>query len=565
MAAPHTEPIDGATTEVIRHHFISAAEEMRMTLTRTACSPVIYEVRDFGISIYDSRLDLVAEATGLTRFLGANDYSVRKVIDYVGREGLGPGDVILSNYPYWNAAHTSDATLTAPVFAQDGGQPFAFLCVRAHWADLGAKDAGYVIDSTDMHQEGLVFPGTFVFRRGEPVREILEIIRFNSRSPDIVLGDFDAQIAAIRTGQRRLAGLLEKFGGDRIDAAIGRILAHGEAAARRALADVPEGLWSATDFLDDDGITDEPILMKVTVTHRDGRFGIDFAGSSPCVAGPVNLPFGSTLATCKVAFKALTTPGEPSNGGHMRPLDVHAEPGTLFHATYPAPTFTQWTGIVALELIFKALAQAMAERLPASSGGDVPGFMMIGVHPDTGSAYAISNNDAVGWGATTRHDGADTRNHPCQSIVRNTPIEVMETRTPMFFDRLEIIPDSGGAGRYRGGVGLRRDIRFLADGEFLTVMKKTKTRPWALLGGASPDATRTILFPGTSRQRTVGTIRVAVAAGDTVSIRTAGGGGFGLPRERSPADSAADIEDGYVTGSGAAPDLGGSAVKAASK
>ena len=304
----------------------------------------------------------------------------------------------------------------------------------------------------------MVFPGTFVYRRGAPVREILEIIRFNSRSLDIVLGDLDAQIAAIRTGQRRIAGLLLKFGADRIDAAIGRILSHGEAAARRALAEIPEGQWSASDFLDDDGITDDPVPMKVTVTHRGGRFGIDFAGSPRCVAGPVNLPFGSTLATCKVAFKALTTPGEPSNGGHMRPLHVHAEPGTLFHATYPAATFTQWTGIVALELIFKALAEAMADRLPASSGGDVPGFMMIGVHPDTGANYAISNNDAIGWGATICHDGADTRNHPCQSIVRNTPVQIMETRTPMFFERVEIIPDTGGAGRYRGGPAPRYSL-----------------------------------------------------------------------------------------------------------
>lgn len=405
-----------------------------------------------------------------------------------------------------------------------------------------------------MHQEGLVFPGTFVYRRGAPVREILEIIRFNSRSLDIVLGDLDAQIAAIRTGQRRIAGLLLKFGADRIDAAIGRILSHGEAAARRALAEIPEGQWSASDFLDDDGITDDPVPMKVTVTHRGGRFGIDFAGSPRCVAGPVNLPFGSTLATCKVAFKALTTPGEPSNGGHMRPLHVHAEPGTLFHATYPAATFTQWTGIVALELIFKALAEAMADRLPASSGGDVPGFMMIGVHPDTGANYAISNNDAIGWGATICHDGADTRNHPCQSIVRNTPVEIMETRTPMFFERVEIIPDTGGAGRYRGGVGLRRDIRFLADGEFLTVMKKTKTRPWALRGGATPEATRLILFPGTPRERSVGTVRIRVAAGDRVSILTAGGGGFGAPHDRSAANIAADIKDGYVTEAGAAAD-----------
>ncbi|MEQ8248098.1 MAG: hydantoinase B/oxoprolinase family protein [Alphaproteobacteria bacterium] len=543
---PAAATADAALTEVIRHYFLSAAEEMRATLVRTAFSPVIYEVRDFGISIYDSRLDLVAEATGLTRFLGANDYAVRKVMEYVGVANLRPGDIVLSNYPYWNAAHVSDATLTAPVFDPDSDKPFAYLCVRAHWADLGAKDPGYVIDSTDMHQEGLVFPGTHVFRAGAAVREIHELLRYNSRMPDIVLGDLDAQVASIRTGTRRLKGILAKFDAATVDAALRRLLDHGEATARAALATLPEGSWAAEDILDDDGISDDPITMKVRVTHRAGKFEIDFAGSPPCVPGPVNLPFGSTLATCKVAFKALTTPEVASNGGHMRPLFVHADPGTLFNASYPAPTFTQWTGIVLLELIFKALAPVLPHRLAASSGGDVPGFMMIGQHPDTGATYAISNNDAVGWGATAAHDGADTRNHPCQSIVRNTPIEVMETRTPMFFERVEMVPGSGGPGQYRGGLGLRRDIRFLASGEFLTVMKKTKSRPWSLVGAGQPASTRTILFPGTDRERKVGTARTRVEAGDRVRIMTAGGGGYGDPTARDPALIEQDRIDGLA-------------------
>ena len=535
---------DSARTEVIRHYFLSAAEEMRATLVRTAFSPVIYEVRDFGISIYDSRLDLVAEATGLTRFLGANDYAVRKVMDYIGTDTLRPGDIILSNYPYWNAAHVSDATLTAPVYGPDNGQPFAYLCVRAHWADLGAKDSGYVIDSTDMHQEGFVFPGTHVYRGGAPVREIHELLRFNSRMPDTVLGDLGAQVAAIRTGTQRVEGILAKFGTDVISTALGRILDHGEEVSRAALGALPEGSWTAEDILDDDGITDDPITMKVRVTHKSGRFEIDFAGSPACVPGPVNLPFGSTLATCKVAFKALTTPDTSTNAGHMRPLSVHAEPGTLFNASYPAPTFTQWTGIVLLELIFKALAPILPDRLAASSGGDVPGFMMVGKHPDTGETYAISNNDSVGWGATATHDGADTRNHPCQSIVRNTPVEVMETRTPMFFERVEVIPGSGGGGQFRGGHGLRRDIRFLAAGEFLTVMKKTKSPPWSLQGGGQPVPTRTILFPGTPQERKVGTARTSVVAGDRVTILTAGGGGYGDPATRDSNAVREDQRDG---------------------
>ena len=423
--------LDGATVEVVRNYLISIAEEMRSTLIRTAFNPVIYEVLDFGISIYDSDQRLIAEAPGLTRFIGANDYSLRKGIEYVGVGNLFPGDVVLLNYPYWNAAHTYDATLFSPIFepsAQDSnsdGDLGGFVCVRAHWMDLGAKDPGYVLDSTDMHQEGLVFPGTKIFSRGAEVRDIHEIIRFNSRMPDLVLGDLHAQVASLRTGERRFLEVLEKFGRGTVDAVITRIIDHSAKTTETALKALPQGTWTAVDWLDDDGITEDPIRMQATVTIKDGKFTVDFSGSAPATRGPVNMPLGSTIATCRVAFKSIISPLDASNYGDFLALEVIAEPGTLFHAIYPAPTFTLWTGIVALELIFKALAQGMPDRFAASSGGDVPGFMMVGNHPVTNDFFAISNNDPVGWGANSVHDGINVTIHMSESIVRNTPIEVL--------------------------------------------------------------------------------------------------------------------------------------------
>ncbi|MGV9370476.1 hydantoinase B/oxoprolinase family protein [Micromonospora tulbaghiae] len=539
--------VDGATVEVVRSHLVSAAEEMRAALVRTAFNPVIYEVYDFGISVYDRRLRLVAESTGLSRFLGANDYSLRKGVEYVGVENLHRGDVVLLNYPYWNAAHTYDATMFAPVVLPDSEELIGFLCIRAHWMDLGAKDPGYVLDSTDMHQEGIIFPGTKVYDRGEPVREIHELIRFNSRMPELVIGDLNAQIAALRTGERRVTELYRDYGPAVVDAVIDRVI---DAAAQRsgeAVAALPQGSWTAEDWLDDDGVTDEPILMRVTVTVADGEFTVDFAGSSPAVPGPVNLPLGATIATCRVAFKGVTTPHEQTNAGHFAPLRVRAEPGTLFHAQYPAATFTQWTGTVALELILKALAQGMPERLAASSGGDVPGFMMVGRHPDTGDMFAVSNNDPVGWGGTPRHDGIGPANHLCQTQARNTPVEVLESKTGMFFERLEIRTDSGGAGRFRGGCGLRRDIRFVTPGEFLSVIKKTRSAPWALAGGEQPEPNQVVVFPGTDREHRVSTRRTAVAVGDRVTLLTAGGGGHGDPRSRDPEAVRRDVAEGYVS------------------
>ncbi|MEV5555720.1 hydantoinase B/oxoprolinase family protein [Nonomuraea wenchangensis] len=537
--------LDGATAEVVRCHLVSVAEEMRATLERTAFNPVIYEVRDYGISVYDADLRLIAEATGLSRFLGANDHSIRKGVEYVGRDNLHPGDVVLLNYPYWNAAHAYDATLFAPVHGGSG--LLGFVCVRAHWMDLGAKDPGYVLDSTDMHQEGLIFPGTKVFSRGEPVRDIHELIRFNSRMPDLVIGDLHAQVAALRTGERRLAELHARYGTPLVEAAVDRAVEAAARSAADAVAALPQGTWTAEDWLDDDGVTDEPVRMRVTVTVAGGRFTVDFAGSSGMTRGPVNLPLGATIATCRVAFKAITTPWEQTNAGHFAPLEVRAEPGTLFHAVYPAATFTQWTGTVALELIYKALAQGMPDRLPASSGGDVPGFMMVGTHPDTGRLFAVSNNDAVGWGGTPAHDGIGPANHPAQTQARNTPVEVLEARTGMFFERLELRTDSGGAGRHRGGVGLRRDIRFTTPGEFLSVIKKTRSRPWALDGGLEPDPNQVIVFPGTDREARVSTKRVKVEPGDRVTLLTAGGGGHGDPRERDPEAVRRDVAEGYVS------------------
>ncbi|MEU8040556.1 hydantoinase B/oxoprolinase family protein [Streptosporangium sp. NPDC049078] len=552
-------PVDGATVEVVRSHLSSVAEEMRATLVRTAFNPVIYEVFDFGISVYDADLRLVAESTGLSRFLGANDYSIRKGVEYVGRENLRPGDVVLLNYPYWNAAHSYDATLFSPVFVD--ADLVGFLCVRAHWMDLGAKDPGYVLDSTDMHQEGIIFPGTKVFSEGVANREIIELIRFNSRMPDLVIGDLNAQVAALRTGERRLRELYTRYGGDVVASVVEIVIAAAAESAAEAVAGLPQGSWTAVDWLDDDGITEDPVRMRVTVTVADGTFTVDFAGSSGATAGPVNLPFGATIATCRVAFKAITTPTEQTNAGHFAPLEVRAEPGTLFHAAYPAATFTQWTGTVALELIYKALAQGMPERLPASSGGDVPGFMMVGIHPETGQMFAVSNNDPVGWGATPSHDGMNAANHLCQTQARNTPVEVLEARTGMFFERVEMREDSGGAGRFRGGVGLRRDIRFVVPGEFLSVIKKTRSRPWALEGGLEPEPNQVVVFPGTEREHRVSTKRTRVEVGDRITLLTAGGGGHGDPRDRDPDLVRRDVAEGYVSPEAARETYGAEVVR----
>jgi N-methylhydantoinase B len=365
--------------------------------------------------------------------------------------------------------------------------------------------------------------------------------------PDLIIGDLHAQVAAVRTGERRVDEIVSRFGAPTVTAVARRLYAHGEEVTRAALLALPQGSWTAEDWADGDMNTRQPLRLRVTVTITDGTITVDFAGSHGTAVGPVNLPFGSTLALCKVALKGLTSPYEPANAGHTRPLVVKAEPGSLFHAVYPAPTFTQWTHIVAFELLYKALSQAMPDEVSASSGGDMPGFMMVGVHPETGQMFAVSNNEVVGWGGTATHDGNDATIHPSESIVRNTPVEVLEQKTTMLVERLEMRTDSGGPGRWRGGVGLDRVIRFLGAGEFLNVVQKTISAPWPIDGGLASEPNRIVAYLGTERERAISIERISVEVGDRVMVQTAGGAGHGSPSLREVARVVYDVEEGYVS------------------
>ena len=538
--------LDGATVEVIRHYLNSTAEQMRRTLVRTSFNPVIYEVLDFGISMYDRNCRLISESSGILFFLGANDFAIHKGVEKVGVENLHPGDVVILNYPYWSGAHAADAMMFAPVFSDGSELPDAYLAVRAHWMDLGAKDPGYVLDSTSMHQEGLILPGVKLVRRGEVDPQMMAILRYNSRLPVNIMGDFNAQIAALRVGERRLHQIWEKFGLAAVDAAIDRIIEHGAETAAEAVGAMPDGQWSAFDWLDDDGISHDLIKMAVTVTVEGEKFTVDFGDSDGAVPGPVNMPFGCTLSLAKNVFKSLTTPDTPANHGHYQPLTVLCPPGNLFHAVYPSATYTLWTGMAGFELINKALAQGM-DQIAACSGSDLPGFMAVGTHPDTGEMYLVSNNEGIGWGATPNHDGSNALQHPSTTAVRNTSIEVLEHNSPLFHERLELRQDSGGAGRWRGGLGVCRQVKFLATGEVLSMKKKTKTKPWALRGGHEPETNAMIVWPETDRAHRARMERFAMRPGDRFRNLSAGGGGWGDPLDRPIELVRQDVLDEYVS------------------
>ena len=547
--------IDSITVEVIHNYLLSAAREMNRNLMRTAYSTLIYEVHDFGLGLYDRECRLLAEAPGLAVFTRSNDYGLNKMVEFLGYDNIHPGDVILLNYPYWSSTHTLDVMAASPIFHKD--ELVGFTAVKEHWLDLGQKDPGYCLDTIDLAQEGLVFPCSKIYSKGVLNKELEQLIRFNSRMPDRVIGDMNAQISACRTGERRVQELVEKFGVETYTEAIREMLDHGERLARKRLAELPDGTWSAEDYVDDDGVErDKKMRLQATVTIAGDEMTIDWTGSDDKCKGPMNVPIGTTEGVCALVFKSITTPDTPANEGNFRPLKVIAPEGCIMNAQPPSPTFTLWTALIAPEVVTKALAKGMPDRIPACSGGDIFSLMGVGTHPDTGKLWIESTNEAIGFGGHFADDGESGIMHMTEPGCRNNPVEILETKAPWIIENYGLRTDSGGAGKHRGGLGITRTYRFLADASALTLVKKTKTSPWGMADGRDGQAGAVIVRPGTEREQVTGAIYEEVAAGDVIINRSGGGGGWGNPLQRDPALVLDDVKNEFVSVAAAREEYG---------
>lgn len=547
--------VDAITTEIIRHSLHAATEEAARNLCRTAYNTIVYEIHDYGISLHDREGHGIAEAVGIAIFSGGNEYGVQRIIEFLGEESLEPGDVIMLNYPYWSAAHTLDVLVVQPAFHD--GELIGFASCRVHLLDLMQKDAGYVLDSTDMHQEGIFFPAVKIYERGEIRDDIFNIIRFNSRMPERTIGDLQAQVSAVNTGVRRLAEIADRYGSGTLGDAMEAISEHGERLSRAAVSRLPDGTWSATDFVDTDGIDmDELVRMDVTVTVDGDEMTIDWRETSEPATGPINLPFGMTLAASQLAFKSVTTPDTPICAGNFRNLTVLTTKGSLMHAEPPMPTFTLWPGLLAPEVVLKALSKGMPDEIPACSGGDVCDVMALGMNPRTGQPWLEATNDAVGFGGHAGGDGEDGIMHMTEPGCRNNPIEVLESKGPMIIDRYGFRPDSGGPGSHRGGVGIERHYRFLADTTAIVINYKTRVAPWGVAGGEDGVSNRVVVHPGSDDEREVTVSNNSFEPGGRIHNLTGGGGGWGDPFQRDPEAVVEDVRQGYVSVDGARRDYG---------
>ena len=539
---------DPITTEVIRHGLNSAANQMKRALIRTAFSPIIYEVLDFAVAIYDERVRLLAQAPSLPIFMGTLNFCVEAAVEGIGGvEELEPGDIILFNEPYGTGSHPQDMAVIMPVFA--GDELVGYTAIKGHWLDIGGKDP-YSTDTVDVFQEGTIFPGVKLYRRGERVRDIYRMTVANSRVPKMVAGDVNAQVVGVRAGAAALLEIVERYGLETFRGSVERMYDHGEAVVRAYLEKLPDGVYIGEGKMDSDGITDDEIPFEVALEIKGSSVRADFSNAPDVQVGPINCPLPSTVSAVRVALSMLAGSGEPPNEGHFRPIEVVTRPGSLFHPLPPAPCFLYgWPAFQAIETIYRAVSHAMPDAVTASSGGDILGLVWWGTREATGEPWADGGPHPVGQGASVRGDGANSLMHVGESATRFTPVEVWETKNPWLLEQVELIADSGGAGRHRGGLGVRFDFQVLEDSYVTVVVERTKSKGWGLEGGEPagvanrctlrrPDGSRTSFGKGT---------RVLVPKGGAIELTTGGGGGYGPPGERDPEAVRADIRAGYVT------------------
>ncbi|MFN8494879.1 MAG: hydantoinase B/oxoprolinase family protein [Caldilineaceae bacterium] len=545
--------VDKITIEVIRNYLISVAQEMKKVIERTAMSPIIYEVLDFSTGVFTRKAKLMGQAAGLTSFLGTLDLAVAAALYKFGEAGLKPGDLIITNDPYTGGGtHLNDVVAISPLFYQ--GRLAAFAAVRAHWIDLGGKvPFSQMSDATEIFQEGMLFPVVKLYEGGVLNETLYELILANVRVPKSVAGDLQAQIAACRIGERRIRELLDKYGVAAFDAAVTQIMDNAEQQVRAMLQALPDGVATAEDWHDAAGPGGPPIRVCVTVTKQTDTLTFDFTGSDPATASSFNQGWGAFLSSCRAIFKCITQPQEPANDGSFRPLQVIAPPGSCLHAQRPTPVCMYGElGRRVMDAVWKALAPLLTERIPAGHYSTVAAQGFAGY--DTGLSparfFMFGGPNAGGWGAGSGWDGENALMCLGNGDTRNTPMEIIEAKYPLQVLSYALRPDSGGAGQFRGGLGLTV-VYHLLRGEGLSavfVCGRCHFPPFGLFGGQDGAANRiTITRNGQPGPCTCQAAGLPLQVNDVITVETGGGGGYGEPAKRDPALVARDLELGYIS------------------
>ena len=551
--------VDAFTVEVIRGTVVAITDEMKTNLMRTAYNMIIYEAEDFTVGLFDADGNTISIGLGLPMFIRGLSDAVKAKIGFWGKENIEPGDVLLTNDPQVMGSHLNHMIFTLPIFHE--GELVAFSSSMGHWQDIGGV-LGAV--TRDIYSEGLQMPFVKIFKAGRQDPELTAIIRTNCRLPEFAMGDFRAQIAAIRTGERRLGQLLKRYGSETFKESVRLIFDQSERLARAAVKKIPDGIYQADSFMDDDGVNlGKRIPIKIRVEVRGEEMTVDLSGVSRQVAGPYNSGSTAGRSASEVAFKFLTTPLLlPINEGSFRPLKVILPPGRIVSATKPAPVRTWMTvPMTVADTIFKALARACSDNVLAGHHADLAAPRVFGLDPKTGRSFHFPPMlSGGGWGALSDADGQSATFCINDGDTHNTPVEAGEGRAPIFVSYRKLRQDSGGPGRFRGGLGVAQEVRLLSPSSVQSAMERTICAPWGLHGGKDAMANRfSVVRKDGSIQKfptgkTIGHVGLNVGEGFLVEV--GGGGGFWSPLERDPERVLNDVRSGYVSLEAARRDYG---------
>lgn len=545
-SAGKADRADAITTQVLRHALNSAANQMKRVLIRTSFSPIIYEALDFAVSIYDRQMRLLAQAPTLPAFMGTMSFCVEGAVAAAGGEAkLEPGDVILYNVPFGTGSHAQDMAVVLPVFR--GQELVGYAASKGHLVDIGAKDP-YCSDSIDVFQEGLIVSGAKLYRRGQLVEDILNILLSNSRAPSKVRGDILAEVACCRAGAEELLRVIDRFGMQTFLDCTERMYEHGEAVVRDFISRIPDGRYQGSGHLDNDGVSHDPIDFDVNLVIEGDRVTFDLCGVPDAVRGPLNCPFPSTVSACRIVLSMLAG-NEAPNEGHFRPLKIISRPGSMFHPVHPQPTFMYgWPLMQLMESLFQAFAAALPGRVPSGSGGDLCPVMFSTWDEERGEIASGGGAMSTGIGAFPYADGA-TLMHVSVGQSRMASVELGETKCGFVqYERRELVADSAGAGKYRGGMGWKVGYRVLRDTTFMAAIDRTKVPSWGQAGGLPGMPNKVVLnYPDGRVVSTTKVTGLPLPKGILVEVYSGGGGGYGAPSERDPKAVHEDIRFGYTS------------------
>jgi N-methylhydantoinase B len=558
--------VNPVTLEVIRHAIVSITDQIDANITRTAFSPYIYEYRDFAVGITDENGRLIAQSTGGMPVFVADSVgmAVRDGLEIYGRERIHRGDVIVCNHAAVQGQHLNNTVMYTPIFAgAEGATLVGFFAINVHWIDIGGAAVGSItFRTTDIFMEGLQLRTVKLWSKGEPVEEVYRIIENNTRFPAELMGDIAAQLGGCVLGRALTAKLVDKYGVDTFQSAVDVILDQSEAAARAKIKAIPDGTYEAEAFLDNDGVNEARIPIRVKVIIAGDEMTVDYSEMADQVSSCINSGrYGGGQTTARVAFKYLIAADERANEGTYRPLKLNLPDGKILSASptaamglYPIPFPT------VIDAIIKALEPAMPDRVTGAHFGTYSSFRILG-KVKNGAIFNANDSGHGGWGACSSHDGAGPFRTMAHGDTRIIPVELQEALYPFRIDEFKLREDSAGAGKFRGGMGISKKYTVLAPCVLWANFDRIECPPWGICGGKPALAGRvSVLKKGSDKPDVFYKAEgYDLDVGDTIFVETGGGGGYGAPEQRASDLLLRDLRRGYISLEAAARDYGISA------